>query len=227
MSNTTLPEHLVKSRLAKWKIKNARLTLREKLSKWLIVISTILALLFVTTVVLNIIDFFSYDTVTATVISPEKEFKDGKEIGYRHTYLVSYGSTTTAILSNQVVGTMHSAGTHIKLYVKEEGGSLIVSETYRTNTVLLVLTITSATLLASSCIASVVLNRKDIRSSLYGDKPIDSNSVENDTVADLESDTTPSAEAELSDSTTVESNNIDTDSTSAKEDSSSDVTLDK
>ena len=161
MSNQTKPEELVASKFSKWKMQYARLTTREKIIKLFTLLTTILMLCFITCVVLNVVEMTSYDEIYATVVNSEKEYKNGKFIGYTNTYLIYHNDEYGPHISSTLVNSQYSAGTQIKVYIKENGDKLIVTEYYKTDTALLVCTITFASLLAGSCITSLVLNNRN------------------------------------------------------------------
>ncbi|MBO7218887.1 MAG: hypothetical protein J6V40_02815, partial [Clostridia bacterium] len=161
MSNQTNPEELVASKFSKWKLQYARLTTREKIIKLLTLATTILMLCFVTCVVLNVVEMATYDEVYATVVNSEKEYKNGKFVGYTNTYLIYHNEEYGPHISSTLVNSQYNAGTQIKVYIKEKGDTLVVTEYYKTDTALLVCTITFATLLAGSCIANLVLNNRN------------------------------------------------------------------
>ena len=161
MSNQTNPEELVLSKFSKWKLQYARLTTREKIIKLLTMLTTILMLCFVTCVVLNVIEMATYDEVYATVVNSEKEYKNGKFIGYTNTYLIYHNDEYGPHISSTLVNSQYNTGTQIKVYIKEKGDTLVVTEYYKTDTALLVCTITFATLLAGTCIANLVLNNRN------------------------------------------------------------------
>ncbi|MBQ9791459.1 MAG: hypothetical protein IJW28_02625 [Clostridia bacterium] len=200
MAENITPESLVKSRIAQIKLKYARLTFKEKLSKILNIVTIVLMACFLCLVVLNIVDFVSYDIVYGTVANSEKEFKNGKFVGYTNSYLISYNGTYDVYLSDMMVQNQYSAGTNIKLYVKKDGNRLLVYESYKSNTALLVLTLTNATLLAGVCITNVVLGSKNKKYKNSVSSTINSTTTNNDTtspaIENIESESNNTVDAE-------------------------------
>jgi hypothetical protein len=202
MSNQTNPEELVLSKFSKWKLQYARLTTHEKIIKLLTLLTTILMLCFVTCVVLNVVEMTTYDEVYATVVNSEKEYKNGKFIGYTNTYLIYHNDEYGPHISSTLVNSQYNAGTQIKVYIKEKGDKLVVTEYYKTDTALLVCTITFATLLAGTCIANLVLNNRNriykskIASSVTTTNKIDIVKVEDKTPASDNEDATKNTESD-------------------------------
>ena len=202
MSNQTNPEELVTSKFSKWKLQYARLTTREKIIKLLTLATTILMLCFVTCVVLNVVEMATYDEVYATVVNSEKEYKNGKFVGYTNTYLIYHNDEYGPHISSTLVNSQYNAGTQIKVYIKEKGDTLVVTEYYKTDTALLVCTITFATLLAGTCIANLVLNNRNriykskIASSVTTTNKIDIGTLEDKTPASDNEDATKNTESD-------------------------------
>ena len=202
MSNQTNPEELVASKFSKWKLQYARLTTREKIIKLLTLATTILMLCFVTCVVLNVVEMATYDEVYATVVNSEKEYKNGKFVGYTNTYLIYHNEEYGPHISSTLVNSQYNAGTQIKVYIKEKGDTLVVTEYYKTDTALLVCTITFATLLAGTCIANLVLNNRNriykskIASSVTTTNKIDIGTLEDKTPASDNEDATKNTESD-------------------------------
>ena len=202
MSNQTNPEELVASKFSKWKLQYARLTTREKIIKLLTLATTILMLCFVTCVVLNVVEMATYDEVYATVVNSEKEYKNGKFVGYTNTYLIYHNDEYGPHISSTLVNSQYNAGTQIKVYIKEKGDTLVVTEYYNTDTALLVCTITFATLLAGTCIANLVLNNRNriykskIASSVTTTNKIDIGTLEDKTPASDNEDATKNTESD-------------------------------
>lgn len=200
MSNQTNPEELVSSKFAKWKLQYARLTTREKIIKIITLATAILMLCFVTCVVLNIIEMTTYTETYATVVNSEKEYKNGKLIGYTNTYLIYHNEEYGPHLSSTLVNSQYSAGTQLKVYIKEQGDKLIVTEYYKTDTALLICTITFATLLAGTCITSLVLNN---RNRIYKEKLAKSVTTTNKIDIVVADDKTPHNSEEESSQNTI------------------------
>jgi hypothetical protein len=88
------------------------------------------------------------------------------------------------------------------VYIKEKGDTLVVTEYYKTDTALLVCTITFATLLAGTCIANLVLNNQNriykskIASSVTTTNKIDIVTLEDKTPASDNEDATKNTESD-------------------------------
>ena len=133
MSNQTSAEQLVSSKFSKWKLKYARLTTYEKVIKVLTLLTTLLMLCFLTCVALNIIEIVSCETSYGNVIASEKEYQNGKFVGYKNTYLIYYDNVYDSHISSTLVNKQYNAGTSLKVYLKKQGDTLIVSEYYKTD----------------------------------------------------------------------------------------------
>ncbi|MBO7218580.1 MAG: hypothetical protein J6V40_01225, partial [Clostridia bacterium] len=161
-----------------------------------------LMLCFVTCVVLNVVEMATYDEVYATVVNSEKEYKNGKFVGYTNTYLIYHNDEYGPHISSTLVNSQYNAGTQIKVYIKEKGDTLVVTEYYNTDTALLVCTITFATLLAGTCIANLVLNNRNriykskIASSVTTTNKIDIGTLEDKTPASDNEDATKNTESD-------------------------------
>ena len=136
-------------------------------------------------------------------------------MGYKNTYLIYYDNVYDSHISSTLVNKQYNAGTSLKVYLKKQGDTLIVSEYYKTEPALLVCTITFATLLSGVCIANLVLSRKDkiFKSKLNSltKKEKLTNSVDVD-ICVVESSSDKSDTLFTPDSTTITPKDINSDS---------------